>query len=69
MAKVTDYHINIFYSSDDECYVADLPDFEYCSAVGDTPPQALAELFIARDAWLAAARNADDPIPEPRYRG
>ncbi|MBA4180155.1 MAG: type II toxin-antitoxin system HicB family antitoxin [Anaerolinea sp.] len=62
------YHINIFYSPDDGCYVADLPDFEYCSAVGDTPQEALAELLIARDAWLAAARKAGDPIPEPRCR-
>lgn len=68
MAKKTDYHLNIFYSPDDECYVADLPDFEYCSAVADTPQEALAELLVAREAWLAAAREADDPTPEPRYR-
>ena len=38
-----DYHINIFYSEEDECYVADLPDFEYCSAFGDTPEEAEGE--------------------------
>lgn len=64
----TDYHINIFYSSEDGCYVADLPDFEYCSAFGATPEEALAELKRAREAWLEAARKAGDPIPEPRYR-
>lgn len=30
-----DYHINIFYSEVDECYVADIPDLKYCSAFGD----------------------------------
>jgi len=63
-----DYHINIFFSKDDGCYVADLPDFEHCSAFGDTPEQALAELQVAKEAWLAAARAAGDPTPEPRYK-
>lgn len=39
-----DYHINIFYSEDDEGYIADIPDFEYCSAFGATPLEALVEL-------------------------
>ena len=32
-----DYHINIFYSEEDEAYIADIPDLKYCSASGDTP--------------------------------
>jgi predicted RNase H-like HicB family nuclease len=63
-----DYHINLFYSDDDECYVADIPDLTYCSALGDTPEEAIRELLIAKQAWLEAAQNADRPIPEPRYR-
>jgi predicted RNase H-like HicB family nuclease len=63
-----DYHINIFFSAEDECYVADLPDFEFCSALGDTPEEALAALRQAKDAWLAAARERGDPISQPRYR-
>ena len=65
---MTDYHINIFYSTEDGCYVADLPDFEYCSAFGATPEEALAELRVARIAWLQGARERGDPVPEPRYR-
>jgi predicted RNase H-like HicB family nuclease len=65
---MTDYHINIFYSTEDACYVADIPDLEFCSAFGATPEEALAELRIAREAWLAAARHKGDPIPEPHYR-
>jgi predicted RNase H-like HicB family nuclease len=63
-----DHHINIFYSDEDECYIADLPDFEYCSAFGDSPQEALAELLIAKEGWLEAARENGIPIPEPRYR-
>ena len=65
---MTDYHINIFFSPEDACYVADLPDLQFCSALGDTPEQALAELRVAREAWIASAREKGDPIPEPRYR-
>lgn len=63
-----DYHINIFYSEEDGCYVADIPDLKYCSAFGDTPEQALAELQIAKAAWLEVARQEGKPIPPPRYR-
>ncbi len=63
-----DYHINIFYSEEDEGYIADIPDLEFCSAFGETPAEALAELELARDAWLEAARAEGKPIPEPRYR-
>ena len=66
--SMNDYHINIFFSPEDGCSIADLPDFEFCSALGDTPEQALAELQIAREAWIAAAREKGDSVPEPRYR-
>jgi predicted RNase H-like HicB family nuclease len=65
---VTDYHINVFYSDEDSGYIADIPDLEACSAFGATPEEALAEVEKAKEAWLAAARDAGRPIPEPRYR-
>lgn len=65
---MSDYHINVFYSEEDAAYVADIPDLEACSAFGATAEEALAEVEKARDAWLAAAREAGKPIPEPRYR-
>ena len=63
-----DYHINIFYSEEDEGYIADIPDLEACSAFGTTPAQALEQLEIAKTAWLEAARKEGKPIPEPKYR-
>jgi predicted RNase H-like HicB family nuclease len=65
---MSDYHINVFYSDDDGAYVADIPDLEACSAFGSSAEEALAEVKRAKDAWLAAAREAGHPIPEPRYR-
>jgi predicted RNase H-like HicB family nuclease len=65
---MSDYHINVFYSDEDGCYIADIPDLEACSALGSSPEEALAEVERARDAWLAAARDAGRAIPSPRYR-
>jgi predicted RNase H-like HicB family nuclease len=63
-----DYHINIFYSEEDGGYIADIPDLAACSAFGSTPAEALAEVQVAKQAWLEAARAAGKPIPLPRYR-
>ena len=63
-----DYHINIFWSDEDGCYVADIPDLRYCSALGQTPEDALREVLLAKDAWLSVARQEGKPIPVPRYR-
>jgi predicted RNase H-like HicB family nuclease len=65
---MSDYHINIFYSEEDGGYIADIPDLEACSAFGETPEQALAELERAKAAWLEAARAEGKPVPPPRYR-
>ena len=63
-----DYHINVFYSQEDACYIADIPDLKYCSAHGDTPEEAVREVTVAKELWLASARENGYPIPKPRYR-
>lgn len=63
-----DYHINVFYSEEDEAYIADIPDLKYCSAHGETPEEALREVLIAKEGVLAVMKEAGLPIPEPRYR-
>lgn len=63
-----DYHINIFYSEEDEAYIADIPDLKYCSAIAETPQQALNEVILAKTAWLESATAENKTIPKPRYR-
>ena len=63
-----DYHINIFFSEEDSCYVADIPDLSSCSAFGATPEEALHEVEQAKASWLVVAKEKGIPIPEPRYR-
>lgn len=62
------YHINVFWSDDDACWIADVPDLRGCSAHGDTPTEAMAQAEIAISLWLETAHDRGLPIPEPRYR-
>ena len=63
-----DYHINIFYSDEDEGYIADIPDFKNYSAFGKTPDEALKQVQIAQRLWIEEARNSNLPVPKPQYR-
>ncbi|HEY9909130.1 MAG TPA: type II toxin-antitoxin system HicB family antitoxin, partial [Thermosynechococcaceae cyanobacterium] len=62
------YHINIFYSQEDDGYIADIPDLKYCSAFGETEEIALQEVLRAKAAWLETATANGQPVPEPKYR-
>lgn len=66
--KTPHYNINVYWSDEDDCWIADVPDLRPCSAHGDTPEQAMAHIQDAIDGWLAVARERGFPIPEPRYR-
>src|SRR5207249_7473425 len=59
------YPISVFWSDEDDAWVADVPDLVYCSAFGDTPHEAVAEAERAVQAWLDAARESGRPIPPP----
>ncbi len=66
--KTKNYHINIFYSEKDKCYVADIPDLKYCSAFGDTPEEALKEVIAAKEIWLKTAKEEGMKIPSTKYK-
>ncbi|OYT12424.1 MAG: HicB family protein [Bacteroidetes bacterium 4572_114] len=63
-----DYHINVFYSEEDDGYIADIPDLSHCSAFGDTQKEALQEVLLAKEAWIVSARANGKSIPSPHYR-
>ncbi len=62
------YAIIVFWSEEDRAWVANVPDLKSCSAFGDTPERAVAEVRTAMDAWLAAARDEGLEIPKPRFQ-
>ncbi|MEH2275814.1 MAG: type II toxin-antitoxin system HicB family antitoxin [Nostoc sp.] len=61
------YHINIFYSEEDDGYIVDIPDLKYCSAFGSTEKKSLCEVLQTKTAWLDAAKMEGKSTPEPRY--
>jgi hypothetical protein len=55
-----DYHINVFYSEHDRCYIADIPDLKFCSACGANAEEAVHEVRSPRppgSRWPALAAN------------
>lgn len=63
-----DYLINIFYSDNDDGYIADIPDLFACSAFGHTPEEALKEVLIAKSSWIEAALSEGIPVPPPQSK-
>jgi predicted RNase H-like HicB family nuclease len=59
------YPVSVFWSDEDEGFIAIAPDLPGSSAFGETQPEALAELEHAIEAWIDAALAAGNPIPEP----
>ena len=62
------YAIEIFYSEEDEGFIAIVPELPGCSAFGETEERALKEVKIAMQLWLEAARDISRAIPVPQKR-
>lgn len=62
------YHINLFWSDEDNVWIADVPDLRGCMTHGETRAEAVANAADAIEGWLAVANDHGFPIPEPKYR-
>ena len=65
MTDTKRYPAQVFWSDEDNGFIALAPDLPGCSAFGESRSEALIELDDAIEAWLAAAKAAGNPIPEP----
>jgi predicted RNase H-like HicB family nuclease len=65
---MTGYPIDVFWSEENQAWIADVPDLPFCTAHGATPHDAVAEVEQAVEAWLQAARHTGRSIPEPSRR-
>lgn len=63
------YAIEIFYSDEDEGYIAIVPELPLCSAFGETEEEALKEIKIAMELWLETAKSEGKNIPKPSGKG
>lgn len=59
------YPIEIFWSDEDDGYIALAPDLPGCSAWGKTEAEALREIHDAIAAWADACRKSGEPVPPP----
>jgi len=61
------YEVKVYYSADDECYVAQIVEFIGCAVDGPTPEIALARLHDAKADWIHIVQEKGQPLPIPRY--
>ena len=59
------YTIEIFWSDDDNGYIAVVPDLPGCNAFGESPEEAAYEIQDAVAAWIAACNASGELVPEP----
>ena len=64
--KMSKYAIEIFYSEEDEGYIAVVPELPGCSAFGKSEMEALEEVKLAMDLWLKTAKTEGRKIPKPQ---
>ncbi len=62
------YEIIIYWSREDERFIAEVPELPGCVAHGDSPAAALASAQEAMQLWIETAEEFGDPVPEPKGR-
>ncbi len=62
------YEIILYWSDEDQVFVADVPELPGCMAHGDTQNEALKNIQDAMEFWLDTAHELGRAIPEPRGR-
>ncbi|MCK5035594.1 MAG: type II toxin-antitoxin system HicB family antitoxin [Candidatus Sabulitectum sp.] len=62
------YEIIIFWSKEDQAYIAEVPELPGCMADGETYQQALSSAEQIIQEWIETARELGRSIPEPKGR-
>ena len=62
------YEIIIYWSNDDNCFIAEVPELAGCKADGDSYATALANAQTIIDEWIETARLQHRVIPQPKGR-
>ena len=60
------YEIIIYWSDEDQAFVAEVPELPGCMAHGNTHEEALVNAKTAMQLWIDTANEFGDPIPEPK---
>lgn len=62
------YEVIIYWSDEDDAFVAEVPELPGCMAHGSSYAAALDEVHEAMTLWIETAREFGDPVPEPKGR-
>lgn len=60
------YRIILYWSYEDDVFIAEVPELPECMAHGDTQEQALLNVNDAMGLWIDTAREFGEPVPEPK---
>lgn len=62
------YEIILYWSEEDEVFIAEVPELPGCAADGETYQEALQNVEIIMEEWIETAKDLGGEIPEPRKR-
>ena len=62
------YEVIIYWSKDDDAFVAEMPELAGCAADGPTTQAALSAVLEVAREWIETARELGRTIPEPKGR-
>ena len=62
------YEIIIYWSAEDDAFIAEVPELPGCMADGSTYQEALANAEVIIREWIETAREIGRAIPEPKGR-
>jgi predicted RNase H-like HicB family nuclease len=62
------YEINLYWSEQDQSFIAEVPDLPGCAADGETYQKALQNIEIIMQEWIETAQELGRKIPEPTQR-
>ena len=62
------YEIILYWSEEDDAFIAEVPELAGCAADGRTYAEALTNVERVIQEWLDVAKELGRPIPEPRGR-
>ena len=65
---MTKYEIILYWSSEDDAFIAEVPELPGCAADGATRQEALAAVETVISEWLETAQELGRPIPQPKGR-
>jgi predicted RNase H-like HicB family nuclease len=62
------YEIILYWSMEDEAYIAEVPELPGCMSDGATATEAVKNVERVIQEWIDVATELGRPIPEPRGR-